>query len=94
MAWLNVLTDIATLCVPFPLVWRLQVDIAYKAQLIDVFLLGSYVVMSHRSFSIHQSSSSFSAKHLYYQRIASQKYWTSHFLIQDVRHPSSEASRR
>ena len=41
MAWLNMLIDIATLCVPFPLVWRLQIEVAYKVQLIGVFLLGS-----------------------------------------------------
>lgn len=41
MASFNVLTDLVTLCLPLPLVWRLQIDKERKFQLLGVFLLGS-----------------------------------------------------
>lgn len=41
MASFNVVTDIVTLCLPLPLLWRLQIDMERKLQLIGVFLLGS-----------------------------------------------------
>ena len=41
MASMNVLTDITTLCLPLPLIWRLQIDRARKFQLVAIFLLGS-----------------------------------------------------
>ena len=40
MASFNVLTDIVTLFLPLPLVWRLQIDRERKFQLLGVFLLG------------------------------------------------------
>lgn len=44
MASFNVLTDVITLCLPLPLVWRLHIDKGRKYQLISVFLLGSLQV--------------------------------------------------
>ena len=41
VASLNVLTDIVTLYVPLPLLWRLQIDMERNVQLIGVFLLKS-----------------------------------------------------
>ena len=44
MASLNVVTDILTLCLPLPFLWRLQIDMERKSQLIGVFLLGGLYV--------------------------------------------------
>lgn len=41
MASFNVVTDIVILCLPLPLLWRLQIDMERKLQLIGLFLLGS-----------------------------------------------------
>lgn len=40
MASLNVVTDVLTLFLPLPLLWRLQIDKERKYQLIGIFLLG------------------------------------------------------
>ena len=40
MASLNVVTDIVTLALPMPLLWRLQIDRQQKLQLMGIFLLG------------------------------------------------------
>ena len=40
MGSFNVLTDVVTLCLPLPLLWRLQIEKARKSQLFGVFLLG------------------------------------------------------
>ncbi len=40
MASLNVVTDVVTLFLPLPLLWRLQIDKERKFQLIGIFLLG------------------------------------------------------
>ena len=39
-ASLNVLTDVTTLCLPLPFIWRLQIKKERKLQLIGIFLLG------------------------------------------------------
>ena len=36
----NAVVDIVILCIPIPLLWRLQISIQKKAQLISIFLLG------------------------------------------------------
>lgn len=36
----NALTDIVTLCIPMPMLWRLQISRERKAQLIGMFMLG------------------------------------------------------
>jgi hypothetical protein len=40
MGSLNVVTDIATLCLPMPLLWRLQISTERKLQLIGMFMVG------------------------------------------------------
>lgn len=40
MASFNVITDVLTLFLPLPLLWRLQIDKERKYQLIGIFLLG------------------------------------------------------
>ena len=40
MGSLNVATDIATLCLPMPLLWRLQISTERKLQLISMFMVG------------------------------------------------------
>ena len=37
---MNVVTDIITLSLPLPLIWRLQINKLQKLQLIGIFLLG------------------------------------------------------
>ncbi|KAM0796141.1 hypothetical protein BDR22DRAFT_893479 [Usnea florida] len=39
----NALTDIVTLCIPIPILWRLQVSRERRAQLIGMFMLGGFV---------------------------------------------------
>lgn len=39
----NALTDIVTLCIPMPMLWRLQISRERKAQLIGMFMLGGFV---------------------------------------------------
>jgi len=42
----NILTDIGILCLPMPLIWRLQTNLVQKISLSIVFLSGSFVVFS------------------------------------------------
>ena len=48
MASMNVVTDVITLSLPLPLLWRLRINKAQKFQLIGIFLLGYlWVVKLH-----------------------------------------------
>lgn len=44
---LNVFTDVSTLCLPLPLLWRLNLPKERKVQLTCIFLLGGLYVLSH-----------------------------------------------
>ena len=46
-AILNAMTDLATMCLPMPLLWRLQMETGRKLQLMGLFLAGGlYVITS------------------------------------------------
>ena len=45
---LNVFTDVSTLCLPMPLLWRLNLPKERKIQLTGIFLLGGLYVLSQR----------------------------------------------
>ena len=42
---LNVATDVTTLCLPMPLLWRLNVSIVHRLQVMSMFLLGGLYVL-------------------------------------------------
>lgn len=43
---LNVFTDVSTLCLPLPLLWRLNLPKERKVQLTGIFLLGNLYVLA------------------------------------------------
>lgn len=45
MGSLNVATDVTTLCLPMPLLWRLKVSLERRLQVMSIFLLGGLYVL-------------------------------------------------
>ncbi|KAL8967611.1 MAG: hypothetical protein Q9183_002828 [Haloplaca sp. 2 TL-2023] len=46
MSALTILTDIAILCLPMPIVWKLQMETRKKIGVIGIFLLGGFVCLA------------------------------------------------
>lgn len=45
MGSLNVATDVTTLCLPMPLLWRLKISVERRLQVMSMFLLGGLYVL-------------------------------------------------
>lgn len=45
MGSLNVATDVITLCLPMPLLWRLKISVERRLQVMSMFLLGGLYVL-------------------------------------------------
>ena len=50
MGSLNVATDVTTLCLPMPLLWRLNISVERRLQVMSMFLLGGLYVLAMGEF--------------------------------------------
>ncbi|KAI0190560.1 hypothetical protein F4808DRAFT_444494 [Astrocystis sublimbata] len=74
----NTLVDIAILCVPLPIVWRLKITTKQKIAVSGVFLLGAFVVgiSIARVYFFYQSTPSFENALDITVNVAPTLYWT------------------